>query len=81
MQDCNEPVTAMIFFKILVGISDILYFRSARGRGRGEYGATGGDRRGGGLYTREMGTICPFGVFSLFYSICCFKIGHFPFKT
>ena len=36
----------------------------------------------GGVYTREMGTICPFGVFfSLFYSFFRFKIGHFPFKT
>ena len=28
-------------------------------------------------YTREMGTICPFGVFPLFYGIFRFKIGHF----
>ena len=33
------------------------------------------------MYTREMGTICPFGVFPLFYSIFRFRIGHFPFKT
>ena len=35
----------------------------------------------GGEYTREMGTICPFGGFFLFYSIFRFEIGHFPFKT
>ena len=34
-----------------------------------------------GVYTREMGTFWPFGVFPLFYSILGFKIGHFPFKA
>ena len=42
--------------------------------GGGYFGFWGG----GGVYTRDMGTICPFGVFPLFYSIFHFKIGHFP---
>ena len=35
---------------------------------------------GGRGYTREMGTVCLLALFPLFYSICRFKIGHFPFK-
>ena len=35
---------------------------------------------GEGGDTRATGTICPFGVFSLFYSIFRFKIAIFPLK-
>ena len=33
------------------------------------------------LYSREMGTICPFGVFPCFTVFFCFKVGHCPFET
>ena len=67
------------------------FFQKARVRGSGKFRVSpvrgllkgwgnGGNGRGG-IYTREMGTLCPFGIFPLFYSIFCFKIGHFPFKT
>ena len=34
----------------------------------------------GGLYTREMGSICPFGVFPLFYRFVASKLATFPLK-